>query len=137
MATSIYQFGKKRIKFFYSLLVSIGEENISWDLKVFSSLPWFGHSKTDITILSMGEPSAWVSIGNVRRESQRPELEQWHKYCYHTHMGQTAILQTFPCRLTISFAKSEPFLHNIKLSQQRWPGQHLIFSLPATISEKG
>lgn len=34
-------------------------------------------------------------------------------------------------------AKSEPFLHNIKLSQQRWPGQHLLFSLPATISEKG
>lgn len=43
----------------------------------------------------------------------------------------------FPADALFLLAKSELFLHNIKLSQQRWPGQRLIFSLPASISEKG
>lgn len=110
----------------------------TWQLKIFSFLSLFDHGETATSTLSIGEQFSTSQHG----KQEGRELETWigimasipmESYVHGTYCNPSNV----PADSPFLSAKSEPFLHNIKLSQQRWPGQHLLFSLPATISEKG
>lgn len=105
--------------------------------EVFSSLPWFGHCQMIMSPLLWGHSSAEAAEGTWGGGAK--DLDRNHlinAVAMHAR-DKLGSFRGFPADALLLFAKTEPFLHNTKLSQQRWPGQHLIFLLPASISEKG
>lgn len=138
MVTNIPPFGKRRLKFSCSSLISVGKENISSDCRRLSP-PCLGLASAKLLCPRCCGGRAQHEPAEGMREGGAKDLDCNNLInavitCTRDKLGS---FRGFPADALLLFAKTEAFLHNKKLSQQRWPGQHLIFSLPASISEKG